>query len=490
MDDKDKPTQTDDTTQTTDQQDTTPKEETLNDDPVLGSFIDDLLGKEPSQEDVAPAPEGDDEDNDDSSASADSDANDTNGEPEPKAEEKVKVVKRKSIQEQVREELDKAQPSQPAADQPKPDQPKVDDPAPTQEDIVLDGLSEEEQDYLDLLNYASKKAGHKYSDELKKFSAFVNKRNQIRDRILKEEPDADLDDSDTIQKFTAKNRPTLPRKEIKDIERMQIRESIESDLKETYDKKFEELDARGKKAEVEPVVKSQADAFSAELVNLAKDAEKSFQGDTTIPELVEAMDKEGVEAVRERNPLFADMVVGAIQSGTTAAKEFIRLMKFAEKGLNVYDENNQTHKFLTEFIINQDGKFASLANDPRKVRVGNDGVRRTFVPQAEFAVMPPEAQNKHWTFSTQERLRMIQANTIMQMRHNVDDLRKKLEASGWTRKQIDKELGSQPQKKGNKEPSPKVKQSISPGPAQGKQEQQSQSVMSADELAAFGLKDQ
>jgi len=482
-------TQTDETTQAAEEQqdpnqnqETTPNDETLRGDPVLSSFLDGILGKQEPQEDVKPAPDSDGEGEYDQQ-----DPGDPSGEEEEEpAPPKVKVVKRKSIQDQVREEIEKTQSSATAQQPQTPQQQPAQQPAQEQdEEIVLDGLSAEEQDYLDILNYAAKKAGHKYVDARKKFADFVAKRNQIRDRILKDDPDADLDEVDTIRRFTEKNRPTLSRKEIRDIERMQIREEVSADFQEKYDKRFADLDARGKKAEVEPVVNSKSAEFSSELVALAKDAEKAFEGDTTISELVEAMDKEGVEAVRERNPLFADLVVGAISSGTTAATELIRLMSFAEKGLNVYDEANPTHRWLTEFIIAQDSKFAST-NDPRKVRVIG-GVRKSFVPQAEFAVMPPENQAKHWTFSTDERLRMIKANTIMQMRHSVADLRKKLEASGWTKKQIDKELGSQSQNKTNKEPSPKVKQSVAPGPARGTQQPQSQSVMSAEELATLGL---
>lgn len=465
-------------------QDTPPKQEGVADDPVLSSFLDNLLGTEDKQDDVNPAPE-DNQDDDQSAKDDDNQDDDPPKGDDSDGKQKVKVVKRRSIQEQVQEELAKNQPPTPESPKPKEDSPKP--PDNQDQDVTLDGLSDEEQDYLDLLNYAANKDGNKYSPERERFKAFVEKRNKIRDRILNDDPDADVDDSDTLRNFTSKNRPTLPRKEIRSIERMQIKDEVEVGIRKEYDQRFQDLDARGKKAEIEPQVTSQSSQFSAGLTEISKDADKYFEGDKTIPDIVEAMEKEGVDAVKERNPMFAEIVAESISNGTEAAKELIRLTKSAEKGLYVYDEKNPTHIWLTQFIMSQDSKFASRTNDPRKIRTGNDGVRRTFVPQSDFMAMAPENQAKHWTFSVDERLRMIQANTVMQMRHSVEGLRKKLEASGWTRKQIDKELSSQAPNKDNKETSPKVKQSTAPGPATGKQQQQSQEVMSAEERATFGL---
>ena len=457
----------------------------IEEDPIVGSMISQLLGKEEKQDDIKPA--------EDEVPSSEPDLKEDEPAPKPTEDDDGNGLKvlpaRKSIQEQIQEEVAKqqksAQQQSTAANHPPNEAPKPPEtPSSEVSPAALENLSEDEQDYYDLLRYAAQEKGDQYQGELDKFVAFANKRNRLRDSILENDPDADLSEHEAFQRFTERSRPTLPRREIKAIERMQVVAEAEKQIKAQYDDKFQSLEKETKQANLEPVVNKQSAEFEAGLLAASKDPAR-FEGDETIPNIISVIEKEGAAAAQEANPLFSGIVSSSVSQHAEAAKEFVRLTKMGEQGINVYDDKNPTHQWLLEFINQNDARFLQ-SNTPKKIR-NIDSVSKNFATQQSFSQMSPEEQSRHWTFSTEERLRMIQANAILHMKKSVTDLRDKLKKSGWTQQQINKQLGSQSQKSDNKTPSPKVKQSLSTGANPNPKTTQAESAMSKSELAALGF---
>ena len=447
----------------------------IQDDPLIGDMMKDLLGEKDPNQDFKPADEGDE------TPAAD---------PEPPAvkpdDDGLKVLSsRKSIQQQIQEELAKQQTQTPAAPATPP--PAVETPAypvtPSTPES-LDGLSDEEQDYHELLQYAVKSDKAKYQGAMDKFVAFTKERNKLRDRILTDNPNEDLEDNETLTRFTNRSRPTLPRREIREIERMHITSEVEKQVRQKYDAKLEKLDEDSRQSKLEPVIEKQSSEFSAGLLAASQDA-TTFGGDTTIPDIIAAMQKDGVAAVQESNPLFSEIVSSSIQHHTTAAKEYVKLVKFGEQGMNAYNDSNPIHRWLVDFINDQDAQFLA-SSTPKKVRT-NNGVSQNFATQQAWGQMKPEEQARHWTFSTDERLKIIQANAIITMNRSVNDLRGKLKKEGWSKKEIDAQLSSQVQKSDNEPSSPKVKQSIAPGSAHTAQVDTTDQVIPKGEWDSFGL---
>lgn len=448
----------------------------LADDPVLGDMISRLTGTEPKAPPVKPAAEDEDEEEKPKGDEGEDDQEKTDEDDEP-----LKVLKpAKSIHQQIQEELAKIESEKPKGnEQPaaKPD-PK---PAEQQESQVsIDGLSDDEQDYLDLLQYGAGKAGHQYADNLKKFIEFAKKRNQLRDRILADDPDADLEDNDQLKNFTRKNMAVLPKKEIRAIQRMQVREEVESELSKRYDEKINAVENRVKQSELTPKVEAESSQFSQTLSKIAMNKE-AFGGDDTVPTILQAMTEKGVDAVSEENPLFSQIVTTSLRDASKAAKELVRLTRFGENGINVFKEEDPTHQFLVNFITQQDLVFAEKGG-PKRIRDG-----KQFVTQQTWTQLSPEERANKWTFQMEDRLKHLQANAIMHMRKQVESLRTSLEKAGYTKKQIDQQIAAQTSKKDNTPSSPKVKTTIPPGTASSEQPGKPKTVMSPEEIAALGL---
>jgi len=451
----------------------------LADDPVLGDMISRLTGTTPKAPEVKPATEDDGGDSDEE------EGRESDSTQDQEDDDKLKVVKpAKSLQQQVQEELARideenkssAQHQKPAT--PKPEaQPKESGDI---DSIDIDGLSDDEQDYLDLLKYGAKKAGHQYADHLKKFVAFAKKRNELKERLQNEDPDSDIDDNDQLKNFTRKNMAVIPKKEIRAIQRMQVREEVESELAKKYDDKIKDIDTRVKQSEIAPKVEAESSRFSQSLSKIAMNKE-AFGGDDTIPSILKAMTEKGVEAVQEENPLFSQIVTSSFQEASKAAKELVKLTRFGENGINVFKEDDPTHNWLVDFITQQDQVFAEKGG-AKRVRDG-----KQFVTQQVWTQLPQAERSKKWTFSLDDRLRHIQANAVMQMRRNVENLRQGLEKAGFTKKQIDQQIASQAAKKDNTPASPKVKQTIPPGTSTTEKPSEPQKVLSPDEFAALGL---
>ena len=358
----------------------------LADDPVLGDMISRLTGSEPKAPPVKPAEEDREEDEkpkpDEQAKGGDDD-------------EPLKVLRpAKPIHEQIREELARIEAKNPkGGDQPPVTPgPKAGDKPGEPPEISVDGLSDEEQDYLDLLQYGAKKAGHQYTDSLKKFLDFAKKRNELRDRILADDPDADLDDNDQLKNFTRKNMIVLPKKEIRAIQRQQVRDEVESELAKRYDEKINAVENRVKQSEITPIVEAESNQFSQTLSKIAMNKE-AFGGDETVPSILQAMSEKGVQAVAEENPLFAQIVTSSLQDASKAAKELVRLTRFGENGINVFKEEDPTHQFLVNFITQQDLVFSEKGG-AKRIRDG-----KQFVTQQNWTQLSPEERANKWTFS-------------------------------------------------------------------------------------------
>lgn len=463
--------------------------ESFESDDIMGDMMSRLLEDSGAGKEIKPATEEEEEPSgtpgggDDKPASTDDDKPAGEGKREPTP--RVEVVKPKSVQEQVKEELaslQKEQAAQPGSGESgdsKPLEQKKKEPDPPAEDPVPDGIGEDEQDYLDLLAYAAKN-DKRYADERKKRIDYLRRLEALKDKVVSDDPDADPLEDDRVKAFVTKNNKFLSNREIKSLERARIAEDIRNELKKDYDPKLDAATQRAQKAEALPIIERQQNEFGASLNSMLSHP-KAFEGDAILPQVIERVTKDGLDKAMSDNPMFTGIVKDELVHANTAANEFIKLTTLAQKGINEFDEKNPTHIWLGQFVSAREREFAERGGD-RRTKVEN-GQSKTFVSRAAFAKMSEAEQARHWAWSDRNILGLIGSNAVANMRSKAKNLLEQAKKSGF-------DVAFKPVEKQEKPvsgQSPKTGGSSSAGAATSTDTNQNAGVMASSELKALGV---
>lgn len=310
------------------------------------------------------------------------------------------------------------QPATPQQQQPDT-QPVIQQPTAeeTAEREFESALLDEEKDQLDLARRAEAKLGDKYKGFGKKMSKFLKAHQDYIEQAKKEDPDVVFDESNIgYQNFLSANTPRIPPKDMRELDRIEITESVrrenDDSMRDVHDEVFRQAE--------EPKIKRQADDY---FNSLAKSA---------IPEdIAKVIEAEGIESARKKYPTELRIASGFMEAATNDIEEFIRLTTInpkTKRPFTSYNSKNTQHARLVSFVNQQCDAFKSRGG---KLLINKDG--KPFATREEYYQMPAEKRDAVWTFSNKQIIDMARVAVKGAIKHAIDTEHTRLANEGWTR---------------------------------------------------------
>jgi len=374
-------------------------------------------------------------------------------------------------------------------------------PAPAPDDPFLASLVPEEKEAYELAKWAEENVAEFKGQGLAgKFLNFYKSVDQYINTERAKDPNRKFDEEDeAFQSFVESARPEIePTKwERLKTDRLvaQVQETTTKAVTEKFSRENEELRHRQTLLEKKPLIEGRLQKFQDNVGQLMV-AEK----DSPIATIAQKIGAEGVDKALEADPIFTPIVVSAYNHGQTAAAEFLAMTN----GVKAFNESNQVQNWLIRFIRRAGEVFAEKGGDKR-VRTEEDGAVKTFLPRGKFNEIlqrnPAEAE-KHWTFSDEDVLAMIERNTKDHIKALVTAENERLTKAGYIRPAPAAAPGAAtvpgtsnpPATNGAPhaatpppEPVGSPRAGVSAAPGQGGGAVTQQNVMSDSELALLGL---
>jgi hypothetical protein len=190
------------------------------------------------------------------------------------------------------------------------------------------------------------------------------------------------------------------------LERQFVEERAAEKASKRSEQEISDLRARQRSLELAPKVEKAVEQFRTVVTSGEL---KLPEGITPMAsEVAEVIKTKGFEAARKQFPVEAPIYMGIVQVG----EEYLRVVN----NLVPWDPaNNPTHAWLDKFIDGQE-RFL-MQNETARVVDG-----RKFVPGGEYARLPADELNKHWTLSDKDILEMIAGNGHIQAHHKLKEL--------------------------------------------------------------------
>lgn len=293
--------------------------------------------------------------------------------------------------------------------EPKPADKKEDKPADKKPE---DDLEPEEKYQLELLRYAESKKefGDKYKGAPAKMMEFFKKHAEFIAK--KKGEDADYDFTKDNPEYQAWLNANLPVK-LSAIEQRQIeREQDRDTVRQETDGKLAQERTATQKREIVPVIKKRVDGLFAEFNDLA------------VPAELQALIKEkGYDAAKAAMPDEYEIVEETTAALADHAEQFLLMTN----GVISFNPANKTHVNVDNFIKFQCDDFAKNGGD---LRTRGD---RTFATRADYSLMKPEEQAKHWTFTNEDVVLMMKEIAKPTVAAKIKDRLESLEKRGWKR---------------------------------------------------------
>ena len=311
-------------------------------------------------------------------------------------------------------------------------------------------LAPDDQQELELAEYASGKKKDKYGDLPTKLTEYFQRRDEFLSEKAKEfggrnSPDfAEFLHGEEYKTFVSDNRPGLTRADRADLERQRIRDEADSRaderVRETERKLRREIDA----IKLAPVIEKKVNEALGELLSAEDEAVKAYQADPT-------------KALNE-------MKLEASEVEQTAAG--LRLV--TEEYLNIHHglkdpvQGNAIHDFLDKFVSEQ-GRQLDAKPEADRVRNGKILVS----PIKYYELEKAGKASGYETFSDSDVVTMLANFTKNTLPARLNTIRKDLESSGY-RRVVATDAAKKPVETAS--PSPKAVSSRSPGPSDAKTE--------------------
>src|ERR1051325_812935 len=329
--------------------------------------------------------------------------------PAPGTPQPVKVRSEKPIgqmvEDVVRKVMGEVLPSPAAAAPAAPQTPPA--PAPAPEDPFVASASPAEKESLDLAKWADEHVPDQKGLYAKTL-AFLKGAQSYAEKAAEKDPERKFDDSDEeFTQFIEETRPLPPDQwEKLKTQRLihQVEESTTKKLEEKFSKENEQIRQRQIALETRPIIEKRLGLFQDNVGKLML-AEK----DSPLAEIAATIGKDGVEKAMEADPIFTPIVVTAYNQGQAGVAEFLAM----SHGVKPVDMNNPVHAWVIKFIRSAGEVFAAKGGDKTAIR-GEDGTVKTFLPRGKFNEMArtdPSTFEKHWTFSDENILQMLERNT-------------------------------------------------------------------------------
>ncbi len=319
---------------------------------------------------------------------------------------------------------------QPIAAPPAP--PTTPPPATPVEDPFLANLIPEERQVYDLAKWAEENSAEYKGQGLSgKFLNFYKAVDQYITAERQKDPQRTFDDKDeAFQTFVESARPEVePGKwEKLKTDRLiaQVQESTTKAVTEKFSKEHEEIKKRQTLIEKRPVIEGRLGLFRDNIGKLM-----TADAASPLAEIAKKIGADGLEKALEADPIFTPIVVTAYNHGERAAAEFLAMTN----GVKEYSAGNPVQDWVIRFIRRSGEVFAERGGD-RRIRPGEDGSPRSFLPRGKFNELlqknPGEAE-KHWTFSDEDVLSMIERNTKDHIAALVKEETDRLAKAGYVR---------------------------------------------------------
>lgn len=263
--------------------------------------------------------------------------------------------------------------------------------APT---VDIAGLDEDEQMEVETARFAEMQHPDKYKGHAAKVAQFIKDHKKLVNDLQARGID-DIEENSQYKNFVNTNRPDVSKSERRRLENERVAYEAAQRARQEVDKELSELRRQVAETRATPQVERAVDDF--------KKATSS---------IIQAEDPLG-EEIRDR----------ILDQTAQAANEFLRL----SNRLTSYDPNNQTHRWLGDFIEQQADTYSKSQHGSLKRGT------QTFVSRAKFNTMPVDDRQRHFTFSDDDVLRILAANAKQVAESAATTERARIEKLGYGR---------------------------------------------------------
>lgn len=351
-------------------------------------------------------------------------------EPEKKSKKKVKFKnpfdEEKAPEPEDGEPFDQKE-AEPTKDQKQPEQEQ------DKEEPDAFGYTDEDKSLLNALPPSAKEsvefwqdaenADPKYKGYAKRQLDYLRKHKDKVDELRDKDPDTPIEENPQYVTWVKRNKPSITGAEKRRLDREIVINEAKKRLKEEQGKDIEDLRSWKEQQEFErkngPELEKRSQQFASNLVNelekVADEPMKLFRekleetGDPT---------KAG-QAMSESFPDEAEIIARNHRAGKTMADELLKLrMGFKKPDL----ENNEMHKTLAQRIVAQE---QAMMKPNMKSKRQRDG--KMFVPASQFAQMDDAQRSKHWTYSDNEILNFLSAETLHRTQRDLENHKKNVD---------------------------------------------------------------
>jgi hypothetical protein len=332
---------------------------------------------------------------------------------------KVTVKHRPSVKDEVKKALEEHSRTTPAPAKPaepvKPIEPAATKPVAPAEDA---DLLPEEREELELAAYAEKKDPSK-KGLAEKFRTFYKKQKEFIDKAAakaaEEGEEYDPTTDPKFKQFLTANAPKFAHAERQKTYRDMVTEQAKTDAVKEAEAavapKLSELERKTRELEHRPVVNNRVNNF--------------------ISETAQGMPEEIVSAFREHGNDLAKVEAAMplefkiVRETMTGAKALADELLSLNSGLVEFDpEKNSRHRYLNTFVREQAEVFERRGGDAL-VRNG-----KTFIQPEKWT---PEVAATHWTFDSEDVLRMLSKEAQRQVKTKISEEEARLKSLGFSR---------------------------------------------------------
>jgi len=378
-------------------------------------------------------------------------------EAEPKAEEEPKTARRKQSTVHDREEFKKdiIDALATVAEQGK----EKDSPLPVPESEPVNdesGLMDEQKMELELAEYAEKAFPDKYNDMRSKMLKFYKDLDTWVDSKRSDDSEFGAENnSEEINDWVDSHKPMISKVDERKLERQLIRDQALKEFEQKNESKFKELELKTRSIEEAPKITNDVNVFRDSILSV-KEVEAT--------QLI----KDGkADEAKKKYPMQSQIADNVVDHATKIYKDFLDY----DRGLTEWDNNNENHKWLNNFLSEQ-GKFFHSNGGDNTVRDG-----KNFLPVDEFNSRyhsnPQMTDSRHWTFDRHDVRELLSLSAQQQIKSSITAMEEQIKEYGYTRaptESAEEPKGapqSVPQEAPEPEPvsAPKTKLSSAPGQA-------------------------
>ena len=336
---------------------------------------------------------------------------------EPKVEEKAEEPKPKH-KSRVKKKIVDPEFKQPQQQAPKPE---------TKDDPFIKELLPEEMDRYEIAKWASenledqKELASEYLNFFKRHKSFLQKN---KDEY------GDVASSDEYKNFIKKFKPKA---NMRTLEREMLTAQAEKRALERISPYLQKMEREQMKTRGAPKAKELTVEALKDLTN-------------SIPEKQRGDIVKDAKAFAANNPLEADIVQKSLNSSKSMIEAFYNIIHDVVD----YDENNQLHKRVSDFITSEQDKFI---NSGRTVKGG-----KTFVRRERMPLVPKDQKDKYYTFTDSDIIRLIKLRAGQNMESQINQIQELIAKAGYVRNQQVQEqpVQEQPVQQQQSPPSPRI----------------------------------